>query len=402
MKSFKKILLFAASFLFLLAVFKFQLLAVDCPRNEEELEGKSLQDLVDIEEACQKKIENLQGQQKTLASAIGFLNNKVQLTITQITTTEEQLKILVKEIADLSVKINILDSSITDVSAILTSRIEATYKRERIKPVYLFFVSQGFSDFFNRIQYLKAAQLHDRQLLYGMQKSKMNYDSQKDLKKEKQTLQENLKKKLETQKATLAQQKQAKQELLEITKNDEKTFQGLIAEAQQEISALLASKFTGKRHVDKGEVIGLMGNTGFSFGSHLHFGVYNLSENEAGKFNYFSDAGNPLNYLISKSFTFQTNSCDDVPAEQTKTVGSGNWTWPMENPTISQCYGHTPYSFRYSNNFHNGIDMYNTYQLSVRSIEEGEAYFYRGDSSMGNNVRVFHPDGKMTLYLHLQ
>ena len=388
-------MLFAASFLFLLAVFKFQLLAVDCPRNEEELEGKSLQDLVDIEEACQKKIENLQGQQKTLASAIGFLNNKVQLTITQITTTEEQLKILVKEIADLSVKINILDSSITDVSAILTSRIEATYKRERIKPVYLFFVSQGFSDFFNRLQYLKAAQLHDRQLLYGMQKSKMNYDSQKDLKKEKQTLQENLKKKLETQKATLAQQKQAKQELLEITKNDEKTFQQLLAATRAEMEAIQAiiagqGEETKVGDVSQGERIAsiIQGVSACSTGTHLHF------EMADGK-----DIKNPFGYLKCVSFNDRSDG-DNFSC-------TGSWNWPVDEPVdFHQGFGSDTSFIRSGTawyDFHTGIDINNP-SAKVKAVKDG--VLYQGSIACGGGtlryVKVDHKDSNIdTYYVHV-
>ena len=145
-----------------------------------------------------------------------------------------------------------------------------------------------------------------------------------------------------------------------------------------------------------------MGNTGFSTGPHLHFGVYNLTEGNADNFDYYDDAGNPFNYLTSRSIMFDGNSCDDVPNDQTKTIGGGPWLWPMDNFSITQCYGHTPYYWMYSSSFHNGIDISTTGNLSVKAVQGGEAYFYRGSSNMGNNVRVFHTDGKMTLYLHLQ
>jgi len=362
----------------------------------------SLNNCEGIIKDLEQKISESKGTQKTLSSVIANLNNQINLTTAKITLTKKEIELLEEEIGKLSTKISILDTSIGEVSTYLSSRIEEIYKRGQVKPLYLFLSSSGFSDFLTRLKYLKAAQQHDQELLFTMQESKMTFDEQKKLKEQKQAEQAALQKKLESQQIALAQQKKGKQDLLQVTKNDENRYQKLLNEAQQELSSLLAAKFTGKRYVEEGETIGLMGSTGFSTGAHLHFGVYNLKEEDVNKFDYYSDAGNPFNYLNSQSLIFEKDSCDDVTSQQTKTAGGGSWRWPMDNFYITQCYGHTPYSWMYKNNFHNGIDIASKSNLSVKAIVKGEAYFYRGDSSMGNHVRIFHSDGKMTLYLHLQ
>ena len=134
-----------------------------------------------------------------------------------------------------------------------------------------------------------------------------------------------------------------------------------------------------------------MGNTGFSTGPHLHFGVYNLSESNADSFNYFNNTVAPFDFLSSRGVSFQAQSCDDVSSNINKTVGSGGVAWPMNGDIIiTQCYGHTPWSWMYGAiNFHQGVDMYATGDISVHAVDEGEAYFYRGSSSFGNNVRIF-------------
>lgn len=186
----------------------------------------------------EQKISELQGQQKTLKATINYFNNKINLTNAKIGAIQQELKILNENIKTLSIKIEILNESIVDASGRLASRIEATYKRGRIKPFYLFFSSHGFSDFLSRLKYLQMVQLYDRRLLFRMQELKMNFDSQKKLKEEKQAEEKKLQKQLLNQKFVLAQQKGAKQSLLATTKNNESKYQQLLSAAIAEVQSL--------------------------------------------------------------------------------------------------------------------------------------------------------------------
>lgn len=363
--------------------------------------GKSVEEIQSEINDLEEKLSQTQAQKKTLSSEISQMNQKIQLATLRISQTEASIVVLEEEIASLSDKIGKLDLSLDEISRILLRRIVATYKGSQIDPALYWLTTSSAEDFIKNQQYLKVAQKHDKMLMIAIEEARQDFDRQKSLKEEKQAALESLKVQLKEQNAVLAQQKLEKENLLNITKRDEEMYQSLLAQAESELSSLLNSKFTGKRHVGRGEIIGIMGSTGFSTGPHLHFGVYSLSESDAGSFNYYNSL-DPFSYLQSQSVTFDSYSCDDVSNDVQKSVGSGSWMWPMENPRITQCYGHTPFSWMYKTNFHDGVDMVGMVNKFVYAAEEGEAYFYKGQGSFGNNVRIFHPDGKMTLYLHLQ
>jgi len=412
MRENKKILSSLLKFLFIcffLVVFSYpllkkQILAEECRQvTEEELNSKNsdqaAQLLRDVEKACQDGINNLQGQQKTLASAITFLDNKIYLTTTQIAATEQKLKILAKEIDSLSNKIEVLNKTIAEVSTILSSRIEATYKRGKIKPVYLLFSSQGFSNFLTRLKYLKVAQTNDRQLLYKMEESKLTYDQQKKLKEEKQAEQQTLQTQLVSQKANLAQQKVAKEELLKITKNEEKRYQQLLAAARAEIEAL-QSIIAGQGDevkvgdIKEGDKIAsiIVGASPCSTGTHLHFEVVkNESHN------------NPASYL--KSISVEWDNCWLGDCDSPFSF-SGSWNWPINGkPRITQGYGMTAYARwgAYGGGPHTGIDMVSD-DLILKAVKEGT--LYRGSIACGGGtlryVKVEHKDSDVaTYYAHV-
>lgn len=360
-------------------------------------------DLSDKIKEYEKKIGELQGEQRTLSAAIAYLDNKIKLTTTQIFVTEEELKILGEEISKLSVKIGILDQSLVDVSEILSSRIQETYKRSLINPVYFFFSSKGFGEALSRIQYLRVVQKHDRDLLYQMQKSKMNYGMQKELKEEKQEKEEVLKAQLLSQQVVLDQQKGAKQELLNVTKNDEQEYQQLLAVARAEyqaIQSILAGygEETKVREVKEGEKIAtvLSGSSCNSSGTHLHFMVVKNGNPE-----------NPFGYLKSVSF----HNCSGWYDGQCQAIDafnpSGGWNWPLDPEiTLNQGYG---YTWAVQNTWvgqiyssHNGIDIEGS-SNNVKSVKAGT--LYKGSYSVGcvlPYVKVEHGDSDIdTYYLHV-
>ncbi|MBU3935287.1 hypothetical protein KJ909_01305, partial [Patescibacteria group bacterium] len=110
---------------------------------------------------------------------------------------------------------------------------------------------------------------------------------------------------------------------------------------------------------------------------------YNLLESDVSKWSYY----------------------DDIDAS---TYLSQN-IWPMKNYRITQHrggIGQAEWAHIYSDKFHHGIDMVSNDSL-IYAINDGVAYYYKDQYpgqtiGSGNHVKLFHPDGKMTLYLHMK
>lgn len=406
LKNIKKVFLLTIVLFFL---FKFSSLSfsqTDSPTPTPTVNPQTVNDLQKKINDLQNKINDLRGQEKTLSSQIAVMDGQIKLTEYRIQATQQQITALTLDIDTASKKVYSLQKSLDDSINVLLNRIVATYQIGTIQPLQILLTAGNASDFLQRLNYLRLAQAHDKKLIYQMQQAKVDYANQKEIFEKEKKQVETLKKKLEAYTAQLDAERKDKANLLAVTKNSEQEYQRRLADALKELQQIQnAAKFlisTEPRKIARGEIIGYMGNTGYSFGAHLHFGVYNISSLD--QYNYYSNYENPANILKTESVTWNTG-CGGDPGGSTNT-GSGSFPWPMSTGglKISQGFGQTCYSnVYYGGKPHPAFDMYNNSDIAIRSVEEGQAYFCRnctGDG--GNGVFVFHPNGKMSLYWHLQ
>lgn len=380
--------------------------AASCPTDDPCKDKGSAYEKIscysDILEACSS-------QRESMTSQVMYLTTKIELTATKMIQTKAKIVDLEKEIEALGGKIEKLEDSLTNITRVFLDRIVATYKYADVPYLSLMLTSRNASDVVSRYKYVQTVQNHDRRILFQLQNSKINFEDQKQLREDKKVELDSARKQLEKEEKVLEVQKKEKELFLETTKNSEVKYQQELSAARKEAegiekAASILSSAGVPKHVNRGDAIGLMGNSGFSTGAHLHFSLYNLKEADLNKFNFDSGTENPFGVLVSREMPFEASSCDDVsPSQRTrKSVGSGSWEWPLRDATISQCYGHTPWSWRYRSGIHNGVDMWDDGDITIRAVESGNAYTYRGGQSAGNGVFLFHDNGKMTLYWHLQ
>lgn len=385
--------------------------------GDKTYESNELSDLI---EACENKIDDLNGQKNSLLQEIEYFDSQINLTNlrirnsqTNIQEKKDQIAKLVTDIEDLSKRIDKLVDSIKYQETVLHERIRERYKNVEDSPVMVLFGSETLNKLVQKSEYLKIMEVQDRKLMVEMNQTKDAFNTQKMLFEKSKEKEESLKVQLEQELANLqvyedrlADQKAERARLLQITQNDEAKYQKLLDEAKRELNQILGAvtvlKGTEGVDVKQGDIIGTQGNTGNSSGDHLHFGVYKYSSfADIDGWNwYYSNYVDPSKKLKKKTVYWN----DGCSSAGNKSTGSGDWAWPLSSPTISQGFGKTCWSnIYYGGNPHPAYDMYGAYNSPVYAVDDGKAYSCRnclGDG--GNGVFIFHKGGYMTLYWHLK
>ena len=260
---------------------------------------QSASDVAKRIEEYQQKLNALTRQRDTLSSEIQYMTLQINLTTLKIQETEEKIVSTQREIEILSSRIKGLDNALNYLSKLLLNKMVESYKNKPLSFFYILFDSQNANDFISRVKYLKTTQENNHKLLVQVQETKLNFEEQKNLREEKTIELAKLEAQLNNQKADLNNQKAAKQNLLNVTKNDEKIYQRLLEQARAEYAAIQgiisgAGTETKLKEVRKGENIALVipGSSCNSSGGHLHFIV---QEN--------GTVTNPFNYLKTVGYS---------------------------------------------------------------------------------------------------
>lgn len=387
-----KILLFC-SVIFLIQGFFVQ--AKECETSEECQKKIS---------EYEKKVAEVREQKNTLASHIELMNNQIQLTTLKIKSTEHAIQTATEEIEDLNTRIGALNESLDYLGTVLLAKIAQGYKNHQTTIFDILLTSGDASTFTHRVKYLKTVQDTDRRMAFKVQQAKDSFEEQKKLREEKKIQLDELKNTLSAQTVTLTSQKQSKQKLLEVTKNDERTYQALLDKLRSEYAAIQAivsggGNETQVREVKKGDTIAtvISGASCNSAGGHLHF-IVKDGESVVNPFSFLK----PVDHNNCSG-----SSCGSGDGDPFNP--SGSWDWPL-NPRIEleQGYG-TTWAVRNSwvgriYNFHNGIDINGT-SNDVKSVADGT--LYRGSFTGSSGcalpyVKVKHKDSNhSTYYLHV-
>lgn len=183
------------------------------------------------------KVNELKKQGDSLSSQIAVMDNQIQLTKYRINSVQQQINETTLDIDSAGKRIKKLESSLNDVSKILLTRIKATYQAGETDPLRILLASSNLREFLAKENYLKIVQEHDKKLLYNTQQAKMDYASQKEILESKKKKIVALQDQLEQYNSELDRESEAKQELLAVTKNDEKNYQKMLSDAKARVAS---------------------------------------------------------------------------------------------------------------------------------------------------------------------
>lgn len=184
------------------------------------------------------KINDLKGQEQTLASQISIFDAQIKLTEYRIEATKEQILSLTEDIDTTQKKISTLESSLADMTKILLNRVVAGYEIGTINPFQVLLASNTISDFFNRANYLRVVERHDKKLVYDTVQAKNDYANQQQIFEDKKKQVLSLQTQLQSYTVDLNSQKQEKKDLLSETQGSEDNYQQLLSQAKAQLASL--------------------------------------------------------------------------------------------------------------------------------------------------------------------
>jgi peptidoglycan hydrolase CwlO-like protein len=192
--------------------------------------------VADCPNYLQKKISELQGQDKTLSSQIAISNSQINLTEAKIAKTADEVAALEGDIDITKTKISSSEGTLENTSVAFMGRAKAVYQVGAASPWQVLLTSSTLENFFTRLKYLKIVQLYDKKNIYAAEQAKVNYANQQDILEDKKKQQEELSEKLKAYTDQLNQDKEAKKKLLTETQGNEATYQKLLSAAKAQLA----------------------------------------------------------------------------------------------------------------------------------------------------------------------
>ncbi len=244
-------------------------------------------------------IESENMEQMSLSQQIAYLANKIKDTELSITEKEldiekknVEIRLLGEDIIELQNSIDTLVQEINNLEEIIDDRTAASYKLTFVSPLEILLDSKNFESMMRRTKYLVETRKKDRELLADMASSKQQLekdeqiltDKKKEVQEKRNSIESQMaelaedKNNLESQKShqaeLLAESRRREQDLLDDLQANRAAQEAIDTAIAQKIQELWESGEIGEgTPISAGTVIGQMGNTGLSYGAHLHFSI---------------------------------------------------------------------------------------------------------------------------------
>lgn len=201
----------------------------------------------------QREINEFQAEANRLNSEAVTLSSEVAKLANQKAAIQAQIDINQAKYDQLVVDIATTEQKITDNKSILGDIIADLYVDDKITPIEMIASSKTISEYLDKQEYRNSVRDQLTTTIAEIKELKIQLDQQK-LDVEKILADQ------KDQRSILAAKESEQQNLLNATKNDEATYQGLIGDRQAQIAearanqAALAARFSGGAVIDGGQL----------------------------------------------------------------------------------------------------------------------------------------------------
>ena len=378
----------------------------------------------------QSEISKEQYQQLTLQQRLNYLagqiksiEKNIQKIEVDIETKNVEIRILDHDIEKIKNNITTMQQEINTLNDIIRKRVYYSYRYTKIGLPELFLESKDLTSLLKQIKYLQEIRKNDLQQMSIMAEKKQDLKEEEKKLKEKQLEKEKSRKELDEAKKELYAQKSKLKEnqneqarLYQISQQKEDEYAKELQKTKEkekkitkQISDLImalyrSGQLPANTPVKKGDIIGYEGHSGYSYGSHLHFSVfqngYSINPFTSGYIRlsggriYAGPNGvSPLGEGAIMSQGFHMGYAIDL-------LGLYNQTNDMYYVKANTVCCHGAYSYL-------GCVAPGWYSLRgegtpVRAIADGRVTRVATDPCGGKYVIVDHGNGRTSLYLHLR
>lgn len=314
----------------------------------------------------QSNVDKLQEVATSYEDAIATLQH-------DISETEQAIAVSRARQADIEAQIVAAEAELEKQKGLLSSNIRAMYIEGDISTLEMLASSNNLSEFIDKQQYRDSVKNKITSTLATINQLKQQLAEQK-AQVEVELAEQN------DSRARLASARSEQNRLLSLNESEQAAYnqktqanEAKIKELQAAQAALAAQIAGGNLvslgPISQGTVVGTVGNTGLSFGAHLHFEVRNGNGTPV----------NPNPYLS----------------------GADGWIMPVEGGYVSQQFGNPDPIYLYG--YHAGIDFAGVTNRPIYAVADGEIVRncrgYCG--GYGNSVMIRHSNGLYSLYAHM-